>query len=239
MNLGKQNKDDAIWAMYQPNLTTYIVPIDIRTAVGGSSAGGATKTTPVSGFDAPDLAVQMERTAASGTRTATRATDTGTKKTAPPSHTSKPSSGLSTGAIAGIAVGCGVAFILALVGFGVLIYRRRKYYSQNHGVAAPPPPPRHDMAVSGPTGWVSPVAPSYSGGQTWPTSPPSELTSEHRSPDMHQRTTPKNEFQVTGGAEAGPPAELVGEGNMHEYHYHDGLSPSEGTSPRNEWTREQ
>ncbi|EXK26351.1 hypothetical protein FOMG_17026 [Fusarium oxysporum f. sp. melonis 26406] len=196
MNLGKQNKEDAIWALYQPNLTTYIVPIDIRTAVGGNSAGSATKTTPVSGFDAPDLAVQMERTAGSGTRTATRATDTSTKKPAPPSHTSKPSSGLSTGAIAGIAVGCSVAFILALLGIGCLFYRRRKYYSQSHGVAAPPPPP--------------PMA----------------------------RMTPKNDFQVTGVGEGAPPAELAGEGNMHEYHYHDGLSPMEGTSPHNDWTRQ-
>ncbi|EWY81908.1 hypothetical protein FOYG_16114 [Fusarium oxysporum NRRL 32931] len=236
MNLGKQNKEDAIWALYQPNLTTYIVPIDIRTAVGGNSAGSATKTTPVSGFDAPDLAVQMERTAGSGTRTATRATDTSTKKPAPPSHTSKPSSGLSTGAIAGIAVGCSVAFILALLGIGCLFYRRRKYYSQSHGVAAPPPPP--PMAVSGTTGWASPASPSHTGGQSWPASPPSELTSEHRSPDMHQRMTPKNDFQVTGVGEGAPPAELAGEGNMHEYHYHDGLSPMEGTSPHNDWTRQ-
>lgn len=235
MNLGKQNKEDAIWALYQPNLTTYIVPIDIRTAVGGNSAGGATTTTPVSGFDAPDLAVQMERTAGSGTRTATRVTDTSTSKPSPPSHTTKPSSGLSTGAIAGIAVGGTVAFILALLGIGCLIYRRRKYYSQNHGVAAPPPPP--PVAVSGITSWTSPVSPSYTGGQAWPASPPSELTSEHRSPDMHQRTTPKNDFQPTGVGEGAPPAELAGEGNMHEYHDHNGLSPMEGISPPNDWSR--
>ncbi|KAF5529036.1 hypothetical protein FMEXI_14395 [Fusarium mexicanum] len=210
MNLGKQNKEDAIWALYQPSLTTYIVPMDIRTAVGGSSTGGATKTTPVSGFDAPDLAVQMERTAASGTRTATRATETSTKKAAPATHTSKPSSGLDTGAIAGIAVGSAVAFMLALAGCGLLIYRRRKHYSQSHGVAAPPP--RNDMTMTGPPvagGWdvhnqVSPLAgtaPSYGGGHTWPAHPPSELTSETRSPDMHSRMSPKNEFHVAHSAE--------------------------------------
>jgi hypothetical protein len=234
MNLGKQNKEDVIWALYQPKLTTYVVPIDIRTAVGGSPTGGATKTTPVSGFDAPDLAVQMERTAATGTRTATRETETSAKKTAPPSHTNNPSSGLSTGAIAGIAVGCSVAFILALSGCIVLIYKRRKYYSQGHGVAAPPP--RNDMTMAGTAGtagWASPAAPSYHGGQTWPANPPSELTSEHRSPDMHQRMSPKNDFQVTTGGGA-PPVELAGEGTMHDYH--EGLSPLSGTSPHNEWT---
>ncbi|KAH7236542.1 hypothetical protein BKA59DRAFT_503984 [Fusarium tricinctum] len=232
MNLGKQNKEDAIWALYQPKLTTYVVPIDIRTAVGGSSAGGATETTPVSGFDAPDLAVQMERTAGSGTRTATRATATGTKKTAPPAQTSNPpSSGLSTGAIAGIAVGCSVVFILALAGCVVLIYRRRKYHGQGRVVAAPPP--SNDMATAGTAGWASPVAPSYNGGQMWPAHPPSELTSEHRSPDMHQRMSPKNDFQVTSGGGGVPPAELAGEGNMHEYH--EGLSPLSSTSPHNEW----
>lgn len=235
MNLGKQNKEDAIWALYQPSLTTYIVPIDIRTAVGGNSAGGATTTTPISGFDAPDLAVQMKRTAGSGTRTATRVTGTSTKKPSSPSHTTKPSSGLSTGAIAGIAVGSTVAFILALLGIGCLVYQRRKHYSQNHGVAAPPPPP---MAVSGVTGWASPVSPSYTGGQAWPASPPSELTSEHRSPDMHhQSITPKNDFQVSRVGEGAPPAELAGEGNMHDYHYHDRLSPIERASPSNDWSR--
>ncbi|KAM0198496.1 hypothetical protein ACHAPI_004020 [Fusarium lateritium] len=226
MNLGKQNKEDAIWASYQPDLTTYVVPIDIRTVVGGSSSGGATETTPVSGFDAADLAVLMERTAASGTRTATRETETGTKATASPSDTSKPSSGLGTGPIAGIAVGCSLAFILALAGCGLLIYRRRKYYGQSHGMAAPP---RNDMNMAG----TSPGAPAYSGGQAWSANRLSELTSEHRSPDMQQRMSPKNDFQVNGGGRA-PPAELAGEGNMHEYY--DGQSPSSGATPRNDWT---
>ncbi|EWZ28546.1 hypothetical protein FOZG_17758 [Fusarium oxysporum Fo47] len=154
-----------------------VVLIDIRTAIGGSSTSGATKTTPASGFDAPDFAVLMERTAVSGTRTARRSTETSTKKPpSPPSSSSKPSSSLSTGATAGIAVGCSVVFILALAGCG-LIYRRRKFYSQSHSVA--PPPPHDDMSMTcipspGPSqdGWgfsrVSPLSgttPSYDGQQ--------------------------------------------------------------------------
>ncbi|UZP36766.1 hypothetical protein NXS19_004582 [Fusarium pseudograminearum] len=36
MDLGRQNEKKAIWAAYQPNLTTYVLPVDIRTAIGGS-----------------------------------------------------------------------------------------------------------------------------------------------------------------------------------------------------------
>ena len=163
----------------------------------------------------------MDRTAATGDRTATRATATSTKKPLPPAGTSEPPSRLSTGAIAGIAVGCSLAFILALVGCAVIVYRRRKYYSQDHVVAAPPP--QNDMIMAGTGGWASLVAPSYNGGQTWPTHPPSELTSEQRSPDTHQRMSPKSDIQVTSNTREGRPAELEGEGNIHEYQ--EGLSP--------------
>ncbi|KAH7178984.1 uncharacterized protein B0J16DRAFT_402344 [Fusarium flagelliforme] len=226
MNLGRQNKENKLWWAYQPNLTTYVVPVDIRNVIGGKTTGAASKTVPVGGFDAPDLAVQMDRTAPAGDRTATRATATSTEKPQPPSDTSEPSSGLSTGAIAGIAVGCSLAFILALVGCGVVVYRRRKYYSQDHGVAAPPP--QNDTVMAGTGGWASPVAPSYNGGQTWPTHPPSELTTEQRSPDMHQRMSPKSDIQVTSNSRGGRPAELEGEGNMYEYQ--EGLSPLSDTS---------
>ncbi|KAH6953724.1 hypothetical protein BKA56DRAFT_663646 [Ilyonectria sp. MPI-CAGE-AT-0026] len=140
MNLGEQNPNHAIWAAYQPNLTTYAVPTDIRTVVGGRNSGGATKTAPTSGFDAPDLSVLMTRKAGSATRTATRKTDlaTTTAPPPPPTQSSTSSSSLSAGAIAGIAVGGSAALILALLGCSFLIYRRRKYYSHSRGVAPPP-----------------------------------------------------------------------------------------------------
>ncbi|QPC69251.1 hypothetical protein HYE68_000003 [Fusarium pseudograminearum] len=226
MDLGRQNEKKAIWAAYQPNLTTYVLPVDIRTAIGGKPTGAATKTVPVDGFDAPDLAVQMDRTAEMKDRTATRATATSTKKSAPPSDTSKPSPGLSSGAIAGIAVGCSVAFILALAGCGVLVYRRRKYYSQDHVVAAPPL--QTEIATAGTGGRAPLVAPPYNGGQTSPIHPPSELTSDHRSPDMHQTMSPKSDRHVVSDIGEGRPIELEGEGNVPEYQ--DGLSPLSETS---------
>lgn len=114
MNLGEQNPQTAIWGLYQPSLTTYVVPTDILTAVGGGPTGGATVTAPTAGFDFPDLKVQMTRKAVLATRTPTRDVNVGR---APP---------LSTGAIAGIAVGGAVVLIAAVVGCCVFFRRRRR-----------------------------------------------------------------------------------------------------------------
>jgi len=115
MNLGEQNENKAIWGSYQPSLTTYVVPTDILTAVGGNPTGGATVTRPTGGFDFPDLSVQMTRRAAITARSPTRDVNVG--GAAPP---------LSTGAIAGIAVGGGVVLIAAVVGCCIFFRRRRK-----------------------------------------------------------------------------------------------------------------
>ncbi|KAI8220050.1 Kelch repeat-containing protein [Colletotrichum sp. SAR 10_86] len=72
MNLGQDNDENAIWLRYLPSLTTYAVPTDILTAVGGRDGGRATRTAPTSGFDAPDLSVLMTRKATPATRTPTR-----------------------------------------------------------------------------------------------------------------------------------------------------------------------
>ncbi|KAF4412470.1 Kelch repeat-containing protein [Colletotrichum fructicola] len=100
MNLGQDNDENAIWLRYLPRLTTYAVPTDIVTAVGGRDGGGATRTAPTSGFDAPDLSVLMTRKATPATRTPTRPVSLATSSS---SNSSTPTSGLSKGAIAGIA----------------------------------------------------------------------------------------------------------------------------------------
>lgn len=107
MNLGRGNPESNIWARFQPNLTTYAVPTDILTAVGGHDGGGATVTARTSGFDAPDLYMLMARKSAPVTRTPTRPIIV---LTASPSRSSNSSPGLNNGAIGGIAAGCGVAF---------------------------------------------------------------------------------------------------------------------------------
>ncbi|KAI1071762.1 hypothetical protein LB507_004924 [Fusarium sp. FIESC RH6] len=226
MNFGKQNEENAMWARYQNKLTTYEIPTEIRTAIGGGKTGGATMTTPEGGFDAPDLEILMERTAKMGTRSATRATSTSTESSFPSSD-SDSSGGLSTGAIAGIAVGCSIAGILALAGCGFLFWRRRKHYSGPRGVAAPPAQSETPMAYTATSpgqstvvgGWdlnhvSSPAgtAPSYGHGYAT-----SELTG-----------------QPGYKANDAPPVELSADrdGNGHQ----GGFSPVSHPSPQqNEW----
>ncbi|RGP76880.1 hypothetical protein FLONG3_4963 [Fusarium longipes] len=243
MNLGKQNEEDAIWARYQDDLTTYEVPIDIRTAIGGSATGGATKTTPVSGFDAPDLEVLMERTAESGTRSATRATSTSTKAPPSSSPSDEPSSSsLSSGAIAGIAVGCTIAGLLALGGCGFLIWRRRKHYSGPRGVAAPPSQGETPMAYN-PT---SPGQSTSLGGweATHPVSSPAGTTPSH---GVQSTAWPGHGYsasELSGHPDLKRnerPVELPADGDMHEVSY-NGLSPLSDSSPQygqNEWSHQR
>jgi len=117
MNLGEENPNKAIWAAYQPNLTTYTVPTDLVTAIGGNGDGQATVTAPPTGFDAPDLAVLATRKAKSATRTPTRFIP------GPTSTSKPPKDKLGKGALAGIVIGAvvGVA-LLGLAGF--CIFRR-------------------------------------------------------------------------------------------------------------------
>jgi len=111
IDLGRQNPEGDIWAPYKPSLTTYVVPTEIITAVGGERTGGAKVVAPSAGFDTHELSVLMTRKAANPTRTATRDVNIATATAAPNEKAS-----LSAGAIAGIAVGVGVAVILVLAG---------------------------------------------------------------------------------------------------------------------------
>ncbi|KAI5928639.1 hypothetical protein F4810DRAFT_717191 [Camillea tinctor] len=126
LDLGKQNPQGAQWYLYQPNVTSYVVPEEIIDAIGGGPEGGATKTTPDGGFDQPDLSVYLSRKFTVATRTPTRSV---------PGATGMSSgAALSSGAIAGIAVGSAAALIMALVGCCWFIRRhRRRWYQQHPG----------------------------------------------------------------------------------------------------------
>ncbi|CAF3455230.1 unnamed protein product [Fusarium graminearum] len=236
MNLGKQNDEDAIWARYQDDLTTYEVPVDIRKSIGGSAKGGASETTPISGFNDPDLEVLMTRTAESGTRSATRATSTSTKTAAPSASDEPSSSSLSTGAIAGIAVGCSVASILALLGCGLLIYRRRKHYSGPRGVAAPPPQGETAMAHN-------PMSPGQStspgGWDPNQVSSPAGTTPSHGVASVVWPARNRSASELTGHPDLKRnerPVELPADENMHDMHRSE-LSPmSNATPPQSEWS---
>lgn len=122
--LGQQSDPDANpWQLYSPNLTTYAVPDEIISVVGGEATGGATRTSPAGGFDNPDLDVLMTKRASVASRTPTRpipgATGSG--------NSSAGSGRLSTGAIVGIAVGGGIALIALIAGVCLFARRRRRF----------------------------------------------------------------------------------------------------------------
>lgn len=121
--LGQQSDPDANhWQLYSPNLTTYAVPDEIISVVGGQATGGATKTAPAGGFDNSDLDVLMTKRASIAARTPTRPIPGATS-----SASSSGGTHLSTGAIVGIAVGGGVALIALVVGLCVFIRRHRRF----------------------------------------------------------------------------------------------------------------
>src|SRR3569833_1956633 len=125
LDMGEQNKDSSLWALYATNKTSYVAPEPIVRAVGGSGSGGATKLAPAGGFDNPDLQVLMTRKASVASRTPTRDI---------PGPTGGPgaSGPLSTGAIAGIAVGGAVVAIVALAAACFFIARHRRRRRLQH-----------------------------------------------------------------------------------------------------------
>lgn len=143
------------------------MPTDILTAIGGQNTGGAAKTTPANGFDAPDLSVLMTRKATIATRAPTRNVNINPPATSAPPG---PSSPLSTGAIAGIAVAGGLVLIAALAGCCVLVRRRRaKRMSECASSAAhyPSGPTPH---YPQPSAWVDGHGGGWHGTPvSWPT----------------------------------------------------------------------
>ena len=127
LDMGKQNDKQALWELYSTNKTSYVVPPEIISVVGGSPKGGATKTAPAAGFGHADLKVLMTRKATVATRLPTRAVTPGTS--------SGPS--LSTGALAGIAVG-GAVVLIAVAVAGFCLFRRHRRINYH-----PPPHPGH------------------------------------------------------------------------------------------------
>ncbi|KAK3953572.1 hypothetical protein QBC32DRAFT_360901 [Pseudoneurospora amorphoporcata] len=122
LDLGEQNAKKEPWQLFNPNLTTHVVPDAVVKAVGGGKDGGATKTEPEKGWAHPDLKVLLTREAKFAAKTATRSVPSATSS----SDANRGGTHLSKGAIAGIAVGGAVAIIAALVGTCWFIRRHRQ-----------------------------------------------------------------------------------------------------------------
>ncbi|SPJ70371.1 uncharacterized protein FTOL_00099 [Fusarium torulosum] len=124
IDLGNKIKSNfkKVWAGYDPTLFGYKVPGFVTSVIGGKEDGGATRLKPDYGFINHDLGTLLSMKAVFSNR---KRLDDG--RTEPGTVTSdkgsSPKSGLSTGAIVGIAVGAG--FLLAVL-VGLWLMRRKR-----------------------------------------------------------------------------------------------------------------
>jgi hypothetical protein len=124
LDLGKSNPRQAKWATFNASLTTYQVPSEITSAIGGSGAGGATALSPSPTWANEGLPAYFKESYTPSTRAATRAL---TVQTSTPTSTSSGGSS-SNGAIIGGAVGgaVGALALVGLIGFWLLRKKRRE-----------------------------------------------------------------------------------------------------------------
>jgi hypothetical protein len=217
LDMGKQNEDHVPWKLYAPNKTSYVVPEEIISAVGGSPSGGATKTAPINGFSHNDLKILMTRKAQIAERTPTRAVG---------DQTGTPGSGgLSTGALAGIAVAGAVVLILVAVGVFFLIKRQRKRKQESRPVAGYPD---------------SQAGFQHMGSSAWTTSPSSHFTASspyqsHSFPQRPPAVPPYDGLPVELPAAMAhyTPQNTPPPQGQHGYHL-PGQQPGQGVSPSND-----
>ena len=161
LDLGQNNPEKAKWNLFNPNLTTYIVPSEILSVVGGSSTGGATATAPAGGWDDRDLPVYFQQQATYAARTPTRVLPT---TQSAPNHSSKS----DNGAVIGGAVGGVIAFLLLVAVATFLCIRSRRGRQSNEELemtqARERPPSELNVRSSAPdeASTPSPTAPSMS-----------------------------------------------------------------------------
>ncbi|KAH7629335.1 hypothetical protein B0T09DRAFT_154672 [Sordaria sp. MPI-SDFR-AT-0083] len=230
MVLGKDNPEKAIWARFQPNLTSYTLPPDIVTVVGGNPTGGATVTAPKTGFDAPDMSTLMTRKPRLAERTPTRNVTSPTASATTDPNPNQPKKGLSTGAIAGIAVGAAVVGIAVLAGLCFFCIRRKQKHYKQPRVGAP-------VTGSNPASPMTQQPP----GSSWADGPRGATIS---SPTFSQAPTYNTQGQATElqsspptsghghgyrGVTLAPPVELPGaEAGEGRGHGHEGKTKGTG-----------
>ncbi|KAB5530408.1 hypothetical protein GE09DRAFT_974348 [Coniochaeta sp. 2T2.1] len=178
-----QNSGDnqTYWALYDPNVTSNVVPVDVYSAVGGNKYGGATLGGPKAGFDLGNKPLQdlLGRRPSFPQRSPTRQIPAPTNSSTPtptptPTLPATPGPALSTGAIVGIAIGGAVALgLVLLVWFciGRRTVRRRKERRQSQMTQTQPL--HFGGSTAGPPSMVS----AYTSARPWetasrPVSPP-------------------------------------------------------------------
>ncbi|PLB51632.1 hypothetical protein P170DRAFT_422622 [Aspergillus steynii IBT 23096] len=203
MDLGKQNAVKQNWAKFNPNLTSYKVPSEIISVIGGSPTGGARVKTPSDGFDDRDLQPYFERSYTPATRSPTRPIPSATSP-ADSDGSSRPVGAIVGGVIGGVA---GALIIAGLVWF--LLRRQRKKKEADAATTTTSAPG---------TAVASPVqgAPVLGNGFSDPKPPPEHNLSESFAPrqihgeghNRHQRTA--SELDPAGLVElSSPEAEAV------------------------------
>ncbi|CZT12447.1 uncharacterized protein RAG0_16264 [Rhynchosporium agropyri] len=175
LDLGKNS--GKMWKGYSLNITSYVVPPEIISVVGGSSLGGATATAPSAGFDNGDLGVYFAQKASVAVRSPTRSL---THVTSAPPNPESPHL-LSTGAIVGIAIG-GLILLLALLLAGCcFIHRHRKKHADPGDplpaeIATNPAPTYSHLPLRNPTTPYSDQGEHQQSYQLATNAPPVELS---------------------------------------------------------------
>ena len=106
----------------------YYIHPSISKVIGGNRTGGATKRTPNSGFSSDALRMLMSSNQQTSNKSFTAA------PTGPPNTTRKPR--LSSGAIAGTAIGVAASAILVVGIVSYILYRRRFHHEERSSSAS-------------------------------------------------------------------------------------------------------
>lgn len=207
LDLGKNNPERAKWNLFNPNLTTYSVPSEIISVVGGSPDGGATATAPEGGWDNRDLPVYFQQKANYAARTPTRVLPT----------TAQTGGKSNNGAIIGGAVAGVLAFLL-LVGVTIFLWMRRRKRirsADRPDMTQPHPAPPSELSVRSSS--IEPSQPSPSHPSTHlpaylehkPT--PSAITTTHPAL-VRPLSSPVHSYSTT-------PPPMIGVPTQYQYQY--------------------
>ncbi|USP76749.1 hypothetical protein yc1106_04023 [Curvularia clavata] len=149
MVLGYNGAEAKLWDKFQPNISAYVVPSPIVSAIGGGPTGGATKTAPAA-WGHPDLATYYTLKPTFAARSATRSLPSATGSPSP-SGSKKSNVGVIAGSVVGGLVG--LIIVLCLI---LLCLRRHKkalkekQEKEGNANNAPPPIPPAELATTVP-----------------------------------------------------------------------------------------